>query len=192
MDTCCFSGGSGAQALSGSSDGTVKIWDVKTAACMHTFRPPGSGELLDIGVHSVLPVPGQPEQVVVCGRSATAHVLTLDGKVRVGGLAAVRVLLCAKGRCSPSALVVCCVFCPPPREHGLSRHPRSMRYTSLTRKLWPWRDGRAYDGYRLCARITPTMLTAVSQRAHFRHRATGCTAWATTTSSTASLSRRAR
>ena len=80
VDCCAFSA-SGAQVLSGSSDGSVKIWDARTAACLHSFRPPGSGELLDVGVHTIATVPGDDERIIVCGRAATAHMLTLDGKV---------------------------------------------------------------------------------------------------------------
>ena len=33
------SGGGGSQMIvSGSTDGTIKIWDMKTTECVHTFR----------------------------------------------------------------------------------------------------------------------------------------------------------
>ena len=77
--------------LSGSSDGTVRVWSVSSAECVQSFRPPTAGAaaaaaageagLLDAQVHSVLTMPGDGEQIVVCARSHTAHLFTLSGKL---------------------------------------------------------------------------------------------------------------
>merc|ERR1712224_254960 len=76
----------GDKAISGSSDGTVKVWDTTTANCIHSFYPPGSSDAREIPVHTVILVPGSPETdplFLVSNRSAKAFITNLRGQVRV-------------------------------------------------------------------------------------------------------------
>lgn len=77
--------------LTASSDGTVRIWDAKTAEPQGTVRPPADGpsaaggagapSAVDTPVLSVVASPHNPEHVVVCCRSPTVHIMTLQGQV---------------------------------------------------------------------------------------------------------------
>ena len=92
------------QIVSASSDSTVKVWNAKTTECLHTFSPPQGGEThREISVNSLallpqnvehigeilLPCPGVVLSVVprpnvlavVCNRSSSAFVMTLQGTV---------------------------------------------------------------------------------------------------------------
>lgn len=68
--------------LTASSDGTVRLWDAKTAEPAGVFRPPQeSATGVDTPVLSVHLSPNNPEHVVVCSRAPTVHVMTLQGQV---------------------------------------------------------------------------------------------------------------
>eukprot|EP00123_Amoebidium_parasiticum_P014627 comp22580_c0_seq1/m.34501 comp22580_c0_seq1/g.34501 ORF comp22580_c0_seq1/g.34501 comp22580_c0_seq1/m.34501 type:complete len:512 (-) comp22580_c0_seq1:389-1924(-) len=66
------------QIYSASSDGTVKLWDVKTSTCMQTFKPSFSGE---VAVNSVHLLPRSPDHFLVCNRSSTVSILNTRGQV---------------------------------------------------------------------------------------------------------------
>jgi len=68
----------GAQIASCSSDGTIKIWDVKNTECVHTFSPSNS---MDISINSIRTMPRNQEQLVVCNRSNTVYIMNLQGMV---------------------------------------------------------------------------------------------------------------
>jgi WD40 repeat-containing protein SMU1 len=68
------------------SDGLVKVWDTRTSECVATFRPRTPGEatvaLADAStaaLHTVLPVPKQPDHLIVGARAATVYVVTTRG-----------------------------------------------------------------------------------------------------------------
>ena len=89
--------GDRARAVSASSDGTVKVWEVRSSACLATFRL--GAQASDVAVHTIIPLPHQasaqiaraarvswsPKQdgalLLVANRSNTAFVTTLGGQV---------------------------------------------------------------------------------------------------------------
>lgn len=68
--------------VTASSDGTVRVWDSKTADCVTAFRPPQATPSGEVGVLAVAPHPGNVDHVVVCTRSPTVYLMTLQGQVR--------------------------------------------------------------------------------------------------------------
>ncbi|KAG0297351.1 Serine/threonine-protein kinase smu1 [Dissophora globulifera] len=73
----------GTQVMSSSSDGTIKIWDYRTANCIRSFSPhDGTGTMAGasgLTVNSCIPFP-KPNQVLVCMKSPTAYLLTMEGE----------------------------------------------------------------------------------------------------------------
>lgn len=72
--------------LTGSSDGTCKLWDYQTTECLLTFRPGlGAGSVItDSSVHTLLLVPNTPatqDQIIVCTRHYQAYLITTQGRV---------------------------------------------------------------------------------------------------------------
>ncbi|KAK5978729.1 WD domain G-beta repeat protein [Trichostrongylus colubriformis] len=61
--------------VSCSADGTLRIWNLKTAECATTFRIAG-----DIAVNSVTPIP-KTDQIIVCNRSNTLYIVNPQGQV---------------------------------------------------------------------------------------------------------------
>ena len=72
-----------AQVITASSDGTVRVWDSKTADCVTAFRPPQATPSGEVGVLAVAPHPGNVDHVVVCTRSPTVYLMTLQGQARL-------------------------------------------------------------------------------------------------------------
>ncbi|GBG70104.1 hypothetical protein CBR_g5735 [Chara braunii] len=71
----------GGRLISASSDGTVKVWDVKTSECVHTFRPPQSLRGAEVSVNSVFLMPKNLDHVIVCNRSSSVFIMTMQGQV---------------------------------------------------------------------------------------------------------------
>ncbi|KAJ1812895.1 Serine/threonine-protein kinase smu1, partial [Coemansia sp. RSA 2599] len=68
--------------LSTSEDGTLRIWDASSAACLHTVTPGADKNGLSIPtVSSVMPVPGSPETFVVCTKSPSIYIVSSSGIV---------------------------------------------------------------------------------------------------------------
>lgn len=73
----------GTTIISGSSDGTVKLWDTKTTECILTFRPaavPGA-VVRDLTIHTLIVMPGNADQVLICCREPMAVLSTVQGQV---------------------------------------------------------------------------------------------------------------
>lgn len=71
----------GGQIVSASSDSTVRVWDAKTCECLHAFRPPQATSTAEVAINSVHLFPQNQEQVVVCNRSSTVYLMTMQGLV---------------------------------------------------------------------------------------------------------------
>lgn len=71
----------GGRILTASSDGTVRVWDSKTAECAQVFRPPQETAGVETAVLSVHMSPHNPDHIVVCSRSPSLHIMTLQGQV---------------------------------------------------------------------------------------------------------------
>uniref|UniRef100_A0A7R9Z0B9 WD40 repeat-containing protein SMU1 n=1 Tax=Chlamydomonas euryale TaxID=1486919 RepID=A0A7R9Z0B9_9CHLO len=71
----------GSQVISCSSDATVRVWDAKTCECVGAFRPPQTTTTMDVAINSVHLFPQNPDSVVVCNRSSTVYLMTMQGLV---------------------------------------------------------------------------------------------------------------
>lgn len=73
--------------LSSCSDGTLKVWSVKSTECQNTFRVtvPGAGSIISTPVISVHLVPKSnmtdQQLFVVCNKTNTVHVVNIQGQV---------------------------------------------------------------------------------------------------------------
>ncbi|VAH76503.1 unnamed protein product [Triticum turgidum subsp. durum] len=70
----------GTRVITASSDCTVKVWDAKTADCLQSFKPPPlrGG---DASVNSVHLFPKNSDHIVVCNKTSSIYIMTLQGQV---------------------------------------------------------------------------------------------------------------
>ena len=88
------------QVVSASSDGSVRIWDVRSGDCLHTFRglassnadgtgsggaASGIGGSVDTGINSIQALPRRPGHYIVVSRTNTIQLINVKGEVSVGG-----------------------------------------------------------------------------------------------------------
>lgn len=69
----------GAKFVSGSSDGTVRVWDSKTCDCLQSFTPPHENTNVEVSVNSVAFLPSNPDHIIVCCRSPHVYVMSTSG-----------------------------------------------------------------------------------------------------------------
>ncbi|KAJ1947797.1 hypothetical protein GGF37_000174 [Kickxella alabastrina] len=68
--------------VSTSEDGSVRIWDAGSAACIYSVVPgAGVDGLIVPATHGVLRIPGSPSSFVVCTKSPTMYIVSAQGKV---------------------------------------------------------------------------------------------------------------
>lgn len=71
----------GTRVITASSDCTVKVWDSKTTDCLQTFKPPPSPRGSEASVNSVHLFPKNTEHIVVCNKTSSICIMTLQGQV---------------------------------------------------------------------------------------------------------------
>ncbi|KAL5727716.1 Serine/threonine-protein kinase smu1 [Ranunculus cassubicifolius] len=71
----------GSRVITASSDCTVKVWDTKTTDCLHTFKPPPPLRGGDASVNSVHVSPKNPDHIIVCNKTSSIYLMTLQGQV---------------------------------------------------------------------------------------------------------------
>ena len=120
---CAIFSHDGHNVLTASSDGTIKVWNIKTSQCQQTFKPSAStlGAAAEITINSIQLWPRNVEQFIVCDKSNTACIMNMQGQV-------VKTFTNGKpeGGDFSSALVSpryndgpeCCVACAPRRLAG--------------------------------------------------------------------------
>ena len=71
------------QVITGSSDSMLRVWDAKTCDCLASFRPPQALAGHERAVLSVHANPQNVDHILVCTRSNTAFMMTLQGQVSI-------------------------------------------------------------------------------------------------------------
>lgn len=81
VNDVAYGGGDGSLLFTAGSDGTVKVWNARTAEMLRTMRPPQRSALAEISVSRVIPLPRSLDQVVVCNRSSSVYIMTVQGRL---------------------------------------------------------------------------------------------------------------
>jgi WD40 repeat-containing protein SMU1 len=67
------------QVISGSADGTIKVWNAKTTECLRTFKPDPDSAAAQ-AVSGLACLPRQVDKMLVCSRSSSLRVLNTSGQ----------------------------------------------------------------------------------------------------------------
>jgi WD40 repeat-containing protein SMU1 len=70
--------------VTGSADGTVRLWDLRSTECLLTFRPgqaAGSVVTRELAVHTIQLMPNSTDQVFICTSSSQAFIMTIQGQL---------------------------------------------------------------------------------------------------------------
>ncbi|XP_006645831.1 suppressor of mec-8 and unc-52 protein homolog 1 [Oryza brachyantha] len=78
---CAIFSADGTRVITASSDCTVKVWDTKTTDCLQTFKPPPPLRGGDASVNSVHLFPKNTDHIIVCNKTSSIYIMTLQGQV---------------------------------------------------------------------------------------------------------------
>ena len=73
----------GTKVLTASSDGSVRVWEVRSSDCLLTFRLGSNSNptLNDRAIHTIAPVPGKQGCFFIANRTSTAYIVSIHGQV---------------------------------------------------------------------------------------------------------------
>lgn len=71
----------GLRLITASSDGCIKLWDIKSTDCLHTYSLPSHNLSVELVLNSILVMPRQVDQIIVCSRSNELHITSMTGKI---------------------------------------------------------------------------------------------------------------
>jgi len=71
--------------ISVGSDGLIKIWSLKTTEALSTYKSNlAASGAMDIPISSIMILPKNPDQFIVCNRTNTVVVMNMSGQVSLG------------------------------------------------------------------------------------------------------------
>lgn len=65
-----------------SSDGTVKLWDVRSTECLRTFLPPQVNLVTETVCNNIWFLPHNRDRLLVCNKTSSLYIMSVTGEVR--------------------------------------------------------------------------------------------------------------